>query len=95
MDPLTLLREYVRSGRTADIVTEGDVVVFGDQARFPRTRRTSYRSQAKDGGFYDLASLLYFAGSLGPSFKFSDYFRKAREAGVTQVKFVDRKVWPR
>lgn len=92
MDPLSLLREFVSQGRLREVTTSGDRVHFGDRFSFLRDARTAYKSRAKDGAFYDLGTLLFFAQSLGPSFKFADYFKKAREAGVGQVTFVDRKV---
>ncbi|KAK2077895.1 hypothetical protein QBZ16_003763 [Prototheca wickerhamii] len=91
MDPLSLLREFVSQGRLREVTTSGDRVHFGDRFSFLRDARTAYKSRAKDGAFYDLGTLLFFAQSLGPSFKFADYFKKAREAGVGQVTFVDRK----
>lgn len=94
MDPLRLLREYVSGGRLEEVTTVGDRVHFGTRFALPRSARTAYKSQAKDGAFYDLGALLFYARNLGPTFKYADYFKKAREAGVGQVTFIDRKVSP-
>ncbi|KAL6781820.1 hypothetical protein ACKKBF_B09540 [Auxenochlorella protothecoides x Auxenochlorella symbiontica] len=91
MDPLRLLREYVSGGRLEEVTTVGDRVHFGTRFALPRSARTAYKSQAKDGAFYDLGALLFYARNLGPTFKYADYFKKAREAGVGQVTFIDRK----
>lgn len=92
MDPLSLLREYVSGGKLKEVTTTGDRISFGDRFSFLRDARTAYKSRSKDGTFYDLGTLLFFAQNLGPDFKFADYFKKAREAGVGQVTFIDRKV---
>ena len=92
MDPLSLLREHVSSSRIDQVVLAGDRIDFGGRYSFPKAAPTSYKSQQSKGDFYDLESLLFFAQSLGPTFKFTDYFKKARKAGLTQVTYLDRTV---
>lgn len=44
-DPLSLLREYVSTGRIEEVVLTGDRVDFGGKFSFNKTVPTGYKSQ--------------------------------------------------
>lgn len=88
-DPLSLLREYVSTGRIEEVVLTGDRVDFGGKFSFNKTVPTGYKSQQGKGNFYDLETLLFFAKHVDA--KFTDYFKKAGKEIGKAVTFVDRK----
>lgn len=93
MDPLSLLRELTIAGRLSDVSLGPERVDVIGRGSFDRSRRTAYRSQQGAGEPYDVATIALFAKSVGLGA--ADYFRAAREVGVQQVAFGDRKarVW--
>jgi hypothetical protein len=58
LNPLYLLREFVTSGRIAEIKEEGDEIWFGDLLRIPSNTETIYKD---NGDFVTLISALLVA----------------------------------
>ena len=91
MDPLTLLRDYIKGGRLSEVTIADDRVRFGDAFSYPKSSKSSYRSKQGKGDFYELESLLFYARHIGSS-KFREYLRHAQTAKVAPVAFVDTRV---
>lgn len=64
---------------------------FGDKYTFPRKALTGYRRHGSDSGTYDLYTMVYFLEK-SLNIPWLEYVRTARQAGVPQVAFPDRKV---
>ena len=79
------------AGRLSEVVEEGPVIKFGDDYSFDKKSLTAYKSNQGKGDFYDLQCVLFSVQSqnLGSSM---DYFKAAKERGITSVKILDRKV---
>jgi len=92
MDPIYVIRDFVVNGRLEEIAESGSEIDFGGSYSYRGTAPTAYKSQQGKGDFYDVQSVLFFARSLGPEFKFMDYFKAAKERGLMQVKMIDNKV---
>ncbi|EFN59429.1 hypothetical protein CHLNCDRAFT_56751 [Chlorella variabilis] len=87
-DPLSLLREFVSTGKVHEVVLAGDRVDFGGKFSFSKNVATGYKSQQGKGKLYDLETLLFFSKHINE--KFTEYFKKAGKEIGKQVTFLDR-----
>ena len=47
-EPLFVLRDFVQSGRLAEVKEEGDMIVFGDELRVLSNTKTVYKDKSQD-----------------------------------------------
>ena len=47
-DPLFLLRDYVTNDRLAEVVEDGEDIVFGGRFRVPKETKTAYKDRSQD-----------------------------------------------
>ena len=64
---------------------------FGEKYIFPKSSLTGYKRHGSGAETYDLYTLVYFLKQ-PPNTPWLAYVRSARESGVPQVAFPDRKV---
>lgn len=94
MEALGAIRENVLSNtlENVDQTPDGHYRLGSGGSVYPASFLLPYKSQEGKGDFYRLDTVLFFATKLGPRFKFGEYVRAAKEAGVESIKLVDRKV---
>ena len=90
MDPLSLLRTFTINNELDHVVESGSEIEFGNRYSFDKTALTTYKSSQGKGDFYDLQSVLFFIKNVDLPLK--DYFTGTRNAGVAQIKQLDKKV---
>lgn len=92
MDVLGAVRDSVLSETVGNVERTSDGQFCLGGSAYPSSFLVPYKSQEGKGDFYTLDTVLFFAGKLGKGFKFGEYMRAAKEAGVETIKLVDRKV---
>jgi len=92
MDVLGAVRESVLSETVGNVERTSDGQYCLGGSAYPSSFLIPYKSQEGKGDFYTLDTVLFFAGKLGNGFKFGEYIRAAKEAGIETIKLVDRKV---
>lgn len=89
MDCLSVLRDYAMHGKLEQVSITDTDVVFGDGQRFPRDKKTAYKSNQGKGEYYQLDALVYYMQNVDAP----NYIASARAADMKTVMFLDRKVW--
>lgn len=94
MDALGAVRDNVLSETMGNVekTANGDYCLGAGGMMYPASFLVPYKSQEGKGDFYRLDTIVFFAAKLGRGFKFGEYVRAAKEAGVETIKLVDRKV---
>lgn len=92
MDALSSLRDLCIAKQIDGIEERNGTFDLGGRNVFPGSYLTPFKSQEGKGDFYSVQVLVFFAKKIGPGFKFGEYVRAAKEAGVETIKLIDRKV---
>jgi len=86
---LTVLRDFVKSGKLNEVKIEDDVIRMGEYT-FPRTEQTAYKSRKGRGKLYTLVALVFFLQNCKDMKGYGTYLMKARKQGIMIVPGMDQ-----